>query len=174
MNIYLIGYRCSGKTSVGTALAGMLDRCLVDTDRVIVNSRGMSIAEIVRWCGWEKFRELEAECLRSIASGESQVVATGGGIVLSEANVDRMRRTGKVVWLRIRPDTVAVRMAADPVTGAQRPALTDLGAMEEIASILAIRNPLYEAAMDAVVDVDDMSVEGICRVVMDLGGFGPL
>ena len=170
MNIYLIGYRCSGKTSVGKALAGILGRLFRDTDREIVSSRGMSIAEIVRMHGWETFREWESECLARTASEDNVVVATGGGIVLAESNIEQMKATGRIVWLRVRPETVVRRMAQDPVTGEQRPALTDGGAMAEIESVLVERDPIYTRVMEVAVDTDDRSVEEICTELRKWAG----
>ena len=91
--IYLVGYRASGKTSVGRAVALGLSRLFVDTDRLVEESEGRSIASIFAESGEPVFRRLESEALAAVGTrvleGELLVVATGGGIVLSRENVER-------------------------------------------------------------------------------------
>jgi shikimate kinase len=166
MNIYLTGYRCSGKTSTGIALARMMGWPFWDTDDELVKSRGMSITDIVHTRGWDVFREFEKETLQFVASGDRQVVATGGGIVLFDENVQLMKLTGTIVWLRVRPETVAERMTADPVSLTQRPALTDQGALREIEALLSVRNPIYHSAMDFSIDTDMLETEAICQCIL--------
>ena len=59
MNIYLIGYRCCGKTSVGKTLSRLLGRPFLDTDEAVVQKAGMTISDIVAKNGWDAFRDME-------------------------------------------------------------------------------------------------------------------
>ncbi len=93
--VYLIGYRASGKTTVGRALAARLCRDFVDTDHLVEAEAGREITAIFEQSGEETFRHLESEILRRVcersAQGEELVVATGGGVVLL-AEKGRRRR----------------------------------------------------------------------------------
>ena len=152
MNIYLVGYRCTGKSSVGQRLAASMGWAFVDTDLHVVAQAGQEIAAIVQTNGWPHFRRLEQACLRTVADKHHQVVATGGGIVLDAHNVKIMKRSGVVVWLTAAPDTIRQRMRGDSQTENQRPALTDRNAIDEIETVLDERMPLYRAASDIVID----------------------
>ena len=80
MNLFLIGYRCTGKTTVGKSLAEKLNRSFIDTDSLVVTRQQMSIKEIVGAYGWEGFRQMESDTLKSVCTSDGQVVATGGGL----------------------------------------------------------------------------------------------
>ncbi|MBC8246742.1 MAG: shikimate kinase, partial [Deltaproteobacteria bacterium] len=100
MNIYLIGYRCTGKTTVGKLLAGHLEWDFIDTDDKIVEVAESSIKEIVDTRGWEAFRKMERDVIIKVSSNRSHVIATGGGVILDEENIRIMKQTGSVIWLK--------------------------------------------------------------------------
>ena len=161
MNIILIGYRCSGKTSVGKRLAQKLGWLFVDTDDRLVEKDGRSIKEIVEGNGWEGFRRLENEVIQEVCAQDNTVIATGGGAILDPANADVIQKSGEVVWLKVSPQTVKQRMARDEGTDTLRPALTSRGLYEEIIDVLKERNPIYGQTMDIAVDTDDKGIEEI-------------
>jgi shikimate kinase len=165
MNIFLIGYRCSGKTAVGRMLAHQNARLFVDTDDEVVKKSNMSIKDIVNNEGWDSFRQKERRIIQGVCGRDHQVVATGGGIVLDRENVADMKNTGKLVWLRADADTVKKRMLADQRTEDLRPSLTGRDLLEEIEEILGIRNPHYEAAMDFSIETDARSVDEVCAEI---------
>lgn len=162
MNIYLIGYRCTGKTTVGKLLAGYLEWVFIDTDDKIVEATGKSIKEIVDSQGWEVFRKFERDAIKSASSCRSHVVSTGGGAVLDEKNVNIMKRTGSLVWLKASAKTIQQRLVEDQTTQAYRPSLTHHGINNEVKDTLKMRIPYYERAMDYGVDTDTATVEDIC------------
>lgn len=169
MNLFLIGYRCSGKSCVGQALARRLGWSFVDTDRVIVDQAGVTIARMVAANGWPFFRAWERDVLQTVAAGDRQVVATGGGIVLDEGNIASMRTSGKTVWLTASVRTIAARMDADEGSPAGRPALTGQGRIDEIEAVLTERKPRYAGAADLVVDTDGAAIAAVCdRIVEEL------
>jgi len=94
MNIVLIGYRCSGKTTVGKLLARELKRELLDTDRLIEGKTGLPINLYVSQKGWGDFRAMEKEVVSDVASRDDLVIATGGGVVIDLENVKNLRGTG--------------------------------------------------------------------------------
>jgi shikimate kinase len=166
MNLYLIGYRCTGKTTVGMALARRLGRAFVDTDRMVVEDAGIDIAQMVASRGWPFFREQERHALETVAGRDCQVVATGGGIVLDDRNVAVMKTSGTVVWLKAGRKTIEARMLADAATAGNRPSLTGQGLTEEIESVLSERRPLYEKAADLAIKTDQEKIETLCDRIM--------
>jgi shikimate kinase len=166
MNIFLIGYRCTGKTSVGRSLAKRLGWSFADTDEKLVKEQGQKISEIVDKKGWAFFRKLEKQVIRCMCRRDRHVVATGGGVVLDEENVKQMKDSGVLVWLRANIDTIGNRMAQDPLTRDYRPALTSEGGVEEIKETLLLRSPYYEKAMDFIVDTDLTDTETVCDNIL--------
>jgi shikimate kinase len=166
MNIFLIGYRCTGKTSVGRFLAKRIGWPFVDTDMTLIKEQGQQISEIVNTKGWDSFRKMEKQVIQCVCERDRRVVATGGGVVLDEENVKRMKDSGVLVWLRASIDTIENRMAQDPLTRDFRPALTSKAGLEEIKETLLLRNPFYEKAMDVIVDTDLIGIEAVCDAIL--------
>ena len=167
MNIYLIGYRCCGKTSVGKALSGLLRWPFLDTDAQVVRKAGMPITEMVSKKGWEAFRELEKSVIGQTRLLNRHVIATGGGVILNPDNVRTMQEAGRVIWLKVSPQTARTRMAIDPETHIQRPGLTPIGSMNEIETVMSARQPLYEKAGHLELDTDMLDIDAICRKIIE-------
>ena len=88
MNIVLLGYRGTGKSTIARLLAKELDRKLVSIDELIVKSAGMPVPRIVSEWGWPRFREIESQMVREVAAKEDRmVIDCGGGVVLDEDNI---------------------------------------------------------------------------------------
>ncbi|MFZ0240116.1 MAG: shikimate kinase [Desulfobacterales bacterium] len=169
-NLFLIGYRCTGKTSAGKALAATLGWTFVDTDRIIVDEVGGSIAEFVAARGWTAFRETERQVIARLSQQDRQVIATGGGAVMTTENVRSMRSGGKVIWLQAAPETIRRRMRADAGTATGRPSLTGQGSLEEIETVLAKRKTHYAAAAHYVIDTDGLSItEVVSKIIVIIG-----
>ena len=98
-NLVLIGFMGTGKTEVGRLLAQRLNRRLVDTDQVIAQREGKTIAEIFQEQGEKYFRQLEKALAEELRGQQNLVIATGGGFVLDEDNSAALRQSGFVVWL---------------------------------------------------------------------------
>lgn len=167
-NIYLIGMRASGKTTVGQALAGVLGCGFVDTDAMVVESAGRSIEDIVAADGWDEFRRLESEALARAAELPGKVVATGGGIVLAQSNRDLMYRTGVSFYLAADAALLTGRLARDP-NAAQRPALTPMALHDEVAAVMTEREPLYMASMDHMLQAHRGVEQLVDDILVDLG-----
>jgi len=150
--IFLIGARASGKSTLGRLLAEELHLAFVDTDQYIRAAGGLEVDEIVAQSGWPVFRAQESAALRECAQPHT-VVATGGGMVLDPHNREFMRATGTVFYLDVPARILASRLAADPRT-AGRPSLTGRPPAEEIAQVLAEREPLYRAAAHRIIPAD--------------------
>lgn len=167
MNIFLIGYRCTGKTTIAKRLTEKTKMTFVDADVMLVENAGMTVAEIVDKHGWNDFRDRESAVLEELCTQDNNVIATGGGVILRETNVSIMKKAGTVVWLTASVETIAKRMAADANTEDQRPGLTDKGSFDEIEETLYFRNPLYKNAMTFAVDSDSADIEKVCKEILD-------
>jgi shikimate kinase len=166
MNLFLIGYRGTGKTSVGQAVAARLGWKWADTDQVIVAEQGCSISDIFERIGEAGFRECEAGAVQRLASGSDQVISLGGGAILRESNREALKQHGKCVWLSARPETILRRLAKDVTTPLNRPPLTDLTPLDEILSVLKVRTPIYQACADLILSSDEYSVRELAdRIV---------
>ncbi|MBU1228439.1 MAG: shikimate kinase AroL [Proteobacteria bacterium] len=151
-NIYLIGARACGKTTLGRRLAARLKRPFVDTDQRIALSTGKTVAEIVDAGGWEAFRAAETLALSAVAVFSGQVVSCGGGMVLSQENRD-MLLGGRVFYLQASAELLAERLENSPVHH-QRPSLTGADIVAEVRQVLAEREPLYLSCAQVVLRAD--------------------
>ena len=168
MNIVLIGYRGTGKSSVGKKLAARLSRELVSTDEEIVKRAGHPIPEIVSRHGWEYFRDLETEVCRDLADRDNLVIDTGGGAILRQENVALLKRNGKLIWLIASVNTISNRIGGD----IQRPSLTGTKSfLEEIEEVLHERTPKYQAAADHVLPTDGRSINLLVESILNTLGF---
>ena len=166
MNIVLIGYRCSGKTEVGKTLATELGRDFLDIDALIEKNTGDPIQQIVSGKGWDHFREIEKRLVAEISRKDHLVVATGGGFVMDEENVQNLKKNGWLVWLNAGCDVLRHRMVKDSESGRARPSLTGANPLEEIKEVLTIRKPLYERAADFMVDTGILSIGEVAAAII--------
>jgi shikimate kinase len=158
MNVVLIGYRGTGKSTVGKTVAARLGRTVVSTDDEIVKRTGRTIPEIVAQHGWDYFRNIESEICRELADRDGLVIDTGGGAILRPENVAALKKTGTLFWLTASVATIAQRIGRDT----QRPSLTGTKSfVDEIEQVLRERTPKYQAAADHAVSTDGRSVAEI-------------
>jgi shikimate kinase len=160
--ITLIGYRGTGKSTVAALLGEILGCGWCDADLVLEEKIGCSITSLVRARGEPVFRDEEAIVLAELLGRFPGVLSTGGGAVLRAENREAIRESGRpVVWLTAPAEVVRQRLAADPTTADRRPALAVQppgGAsahgdpLDEVATALAEREPLYRACADFQVD----------------------
>ncbi len=167
MNLFLTGYRCSGKTTIGKSIARTIDWSFVDSDLLAIKESGKSIQDIIDTQGWDAFRRMERSALKQICANDRQVVATGGGVVLDDANIKAMQASGMVIWLDAGAETIQKRMLQDKSTENFRPALTDKGRMEEIEDMLLQRRPYYESASDFAIQTDHAPINEITQRIIE-------
>ena len=165
MNIVLVGYRGTGKSTVGRLLAARLGRDLVSTDAEIVKRAQRTIPEIVAQEGWEYFRDLESDICREFASRDQLVIDTGGGAILRMKNVEVLKKNSTVFWLTASVETIAKRVGGD----SQRPSLTGTRSfVDEIQDVLRERTPKYQAAADHSIVTDDRSINQLVEMLFTL------
>jgi len=166
MNIFLIGYRCTGKTSVGKILGKTLKMPFIDADAELVRKNNITITDMVAEHGWEFFRKQERLIIKNLCILKNHVIATGGGVVLNPDNVQDMKKNNAVIWLKASIKTIQKRIVQDMKTQEQRPALTNKDLMEEIKETLAFRNPLYKNAADFFINTDQADINEICQKII--------
>jgi shikimate kinase len=168
MHVYLIGYRGAGKSTVGAALAHRLGRDWIDTDQRIEQQAGRTIKTIFETDGEQAFRDLESAVITELAAEAQtrpQVVSLGGGAVLRAANRQVLAASGRRIWLTARPEVLFERITQDGTSGDRRPALSGLGAYDEVAALLAAREPLYRELAEKTVDTERLTTEDIAEQI---------
>lgn len=166
VSIILIGYRATGKTSVGKALAASLHLSFIDVDQYIEQREACCITDMVKEHGWPYFREKEKSSLLELTGKENHVIATGGGAILHQDIWPTVKERGLVIWLKADTDTICKRLAADSVSDSQRPSLTGTGIQQEVADVLVERTPLYDKSCHLSLDATE-SVEDIVQQIHD-------
>lgn len=163
MNVVLIGYRGTGKSSVGKILAARLGRTLLSTDAEVVKLAGQTIPAMVEQHGWEYFRDLESKVCQELADQNGLIIDTGGGAILRSQNVEVLKQTGKLFWLTASVETIAKRIGSDT----QRPSLTGTKSfLDEIQDVLQDRLPKYQAAGDYVIETDGRSLSQVADEIL--------
>ncbi len=148
-HLYLIGFSFSGKSTAGRRAARELGMEFVDTDDLVEAQVEKSVADIFAQDGEERFRQLESQVLERIVDEPPSVVATGGGIVLRSENRELLRRTGVVICLQTRPETIHRRALASATRrgdATTRPLLAGDDPLARIKTLLEFRLPFYAIA----------------------------
>nr|WP_113864820.1 shikimate kinase AroL [Brenneria salicis]NMN92405.1 shikimate kinase [Brenneria salicis ATCC 15712 = DSM 30166]RBP67745.1 shikimate kinase [Brenneria salicis ATCC 15712 = DSM 30166]RLM32286.1 shikimate kinase II [Brenneria salicis ATCC 15712 = DSM 30166] len=164
--IFMVGARGCGKTTVGEQLSRALGYDFVDTDVFMQQSSKMTVAEVVAQEGWQGFRQRESLALQQVASNR-RVIATGGGMVLAEANRRFMHERGIVIYLHASAELLAQRLEVNPLDQ-QRPTLTGRPIAEEMADVLAAREALYRGVAHHIVDATQAPAMIVADVIQVL------
>lgn len=163
-NLVLIGFSGTGKSSVGRILAARLGWPAVDTDQLIVQRFGRSIAEVFRDEGEAVFRAVEREVVAACCRGSRQVVSLGGGAPVDPTNRAAIRRGNVVVRLAASPETILARLRGSP--GAEeRPLLAGADPLGKIRTLLAERETAYAIA-DLTIDTEERSPAEVAELIL--------
>ena len=152
-NLVLVGPMGAGKTSIGKRLASRLGLEFVDADQRLEQAAGAKVSTIFELEGEAGFRAREVQLLGELLRGRAQVIATGGGAVLSPATCELLRERSFVVYIRVGIDQQLERLARDHT----RPLLSGGDRREKLEALAATRGPLYESVADLVFDSSGMS-----------------
>ena len=168
-NIILIGFSGSGKSVVAQTVARRLGWQAIDTDDEIVKLAGKPIPDIFVQQGEERFREMENQVLQQACAGSKTVIATGGGAILNAGNREMMSRSGVVICLEAKPQTIHRRLLQNTggsSNGTQvRPLLMSPDPMQRIEQLKSSRQPYYAMA-DWTVHTDELSLEQVSEEVV--------
>jgi shikimate kinase len=163
-SLALIGFMGTGKTVVGKLLAQKLGKEFIELDALIEKRAGKSIPEIFRQDGEMKFRELEIEATRGVADRKNAVIACGGGIVLNNINIDRLRQECVIVCLTASPSTIFKRTSTDKDG---RPLLVVADRLRQIRELLKFRRPFYKRAADIIVNTSRLRPEAVVGLIIE-------
>ena len=167
MNVFLIGYRASGKTSVGRKIASKLWKTFVDVDRETrKHFDDATIAEIWKTHGEPAWREAEVDVTRQLCAKDNQVIALGGGTLMQPDARETVESAAdaRCIYLSCAPEELHRRIQADAANLGSRPNLTDKGGgLEEIETVLAERDPVYRQVADFTFDVTHTGVDDVVR-----------
>ena len=161
-NVFLIGFMGSGKSTIASYLAENYGMEIIDMDQLIVEREGMAIPDIFAQKGELYFRDVETSLLIEIQGEQNKVVSCGGGVVLREKNIQAMKKSGQVVLLNAKPETILERVKDDD----NRPLLRGNKNVQFILDMMGKRQPNYEAAADLVIHTDGKSADEICKEII--------
>lgn len=161
-NIFLIGFMGSGKSTMASELSERLGVPQVEMDTMIVQEQGMPITEIFEKFGEEHFRDIETDLVKRLQEQDGVVVSCGGGAVLREENREMMKKSGCIVLLTAKPETILARVK----DSTDRPILNGNMNVEYISGLMEKRRACYEAAADYTVATDGKSSEAICGEIL--------
>ena len=164
----LVGYRGTGKSTVGRIVADRLQRPFLDADTELEARAGRCVRAIFNEDGELAFRDQEERVLAELINHfPGAVIATGGGAVVRASNRSRLREFGHVVWLKAAPEELARRLASDPAGLAARPALSAAGTLGEIARVLASRTAWYREVAAAEIDTAGKTPDQVACAVLE-------
>jgi shikimate kinase len=162
LRIVLVGLPGSGKSTAGRQLARRLGLPFKDSDHEIEQRIGCSIREFFDREGEAAFRDVEEEVIEELAQAPSGVLATGGGAVLRQANRERLRQAGQVIYLHCSPEPLFRRLRHD----SQRPLLQVPDPLERLRTLYEERDPLYRDTCRFTVEVGRSSATALVKTIL--------
>ena len=165
MNIYLVGFMGTGKTSVGCLLAKKKKWNFVDLDELIEFKEQRRIVDIFAYDGESYFRRIEKKALKDVAREKKFVVACGGGIVLDQHNIEVMKKSGTLICLTATSAEILKRVSANkdrPLLNVEKPA-------KRIELLLKMRAPYYLQA-DKVIETSGLSIKQVVERISKIFG----
>jgi shikimate kinase len=162
-NIYLVGFMGTGKSTVGKALAKVLNKEFKDLDELIEEREKRKIVEIFEQFGEQYFREVETAVVREISERENLVIATGGGVVVNEENFSLLKKSGTLITLVASPEAIYERIK-DSI---ERPLLNVENPLDTIKRMLFER-AYYYIKSDFIVDTTEREIDDIISEICEL------
>jgi len=162
-NIYLVGFMGTGKSTVGKALAKVLNKEFKDLDELIEERENRKIVEIFDQFGEQYFREVETAVVRDISERENLVIATGGGVVVNEENFSLLKKSGTLITLVASPEAIYERIK----DSTERPLLNVENPLDTIKRMLFER-AYYYIKSDFIVDTTEREIDDIISEICEL------
>ena len=163
----LIGYRGTGKSTVGMRLARRLNWDWIDTDNEVERRAGRTIREIFATDGEPAFRQCERDVIADLVQRDRLVLSTGGGAILNADTRRDLRAAGPVVWLMAPVQIIASRILQDASTASRRPNLTTQGGIAEIRDVLSRREPLYRECATIIINTEGLKLADVVMTVLE-------
>jgi shikimate kinase len=151
-----------GKSAVGRNLAKKLKRRFVDLDRFIEKKEGKKVREIFSENGEPYFRELEKQALLAVLEHNEQVIATGGGVIMDEENLQLLKNKTFLVCLTASTDAILRRIG----NGAKRPLLKGINRKERIEELKSQREKNYAQA-HLCVDTSESTIDQVVDRIVE-------
>lgn len=161
-NVFLVGPMGAGKSTIGRLLAKELKYPFKDSDREIEARTGADIPWIFDVEGEEGFRQREEAMIAELVTERGIVLATGGGVVMREANRRALAGNGLVVYLRTSVDQQLQRTSKDR----QRPLLLNADPERVLRDLMAKRDPLYREIADIIIDTDQRGPKVVVNTIV--------
>ncbi|MCD8036580.1 MAG: shikimate kinase [Clostridiales bacterium] len=163
-NIVLVGFMGCGKTTIGKKLARANDCVFIDMDDEIEKRAGMKITDIFEKYGEAEFRKMETELCEELSVRQGCVIATGGGVIKSEKNMELLKKNGIVLYIKASPEHIYNNIRGDK----SRPLLNGGNKMKKIRDMMEERRPLYEERSDVEADITGMKSSEAVGLIMDI------
>jgi shikimate kinase len=150
----------TGKSAVGRNLARKLHRRFVDLDALIEKTEGRKVREIFAQEGETYFRQVEKQILNEVLSEEGQVIATGGGVILDDENLNLLRQKALLVGLTASIDVLVGRVGKN----SKRPLLKGADVRSRVEELLRERQSRYAQA-DVIIDTDGLTIDQVAKKI---------
>lgn len=157
LNISIIGFMATGKTTIGKELSERLNLEFIDIDKLIEEKMKTTISEIFQTYGEDYFRQIEKETIEGLMKLKDTVISCGGGACLDSENILNIRKNSLVILLEADPETIVQRTENDET----RPLLKDRKGKEAIRKIMENRRDSYYKAADIIIDTNNKSTSSI-------------
>jgi shikimate kinase len=160
--IILIGFRGTGKSTIGKILAKQINWNYISTDQMIEQKAQISISDIVYNFGWKKFRELEHEVIQSVAELTNAIIDCGGGVVEDSLGMEFFQSQSLVVWIDAELNDILSRISGDHNI---RPLLNQIDQKTDTEKNYMNRRPLYQRYADLHFNSSQYNSEEICQFI---------
>ena len=167
-NIYLTGFSATGKTTVGSILANLLEIRIVDVDSMIEEREGKTVPDLFSTQGEDYFREVETMCMNDVSKLDRVVVSTGGGVPASNKNRVIMKSSGLIIWLKASAKTIHDRLidaVGEEEIKKGRPVLSSEDPFSRISELLEDRGQYYSQA-DVHVNTENRTPEFVALEII--------
>ena len=162
--IVLIGFRGTGKSTIGALLARSLNWKLISTDTLIEKHHQMEIKDIVAKYGWKEFRRMEHSVIKTISARMNSVVDCGGGVTENPENLNLLRPGSLIVWVDADIEEIRKRLKKD---GELRPLLSEAEFDIDLHKNYQRRRPVYQSYARMQVNSSTMSPAEICERILN-------
>lgn len=160
-NIILVGFMGCGKTTIGKNLSRLTGYKFIDMDYEIEKRAGMKISRIFEMYGEAEFRRMETGLCGELSAAGGCIIATGGGVVKSEANIQLLKKNGRVLYIKAAPEHIYNNIKDDRT----RPLLNVEDKMLRIRELMDERKPLYEQRSDITFEVTGLNSREAAKMI---------